>query len=74
MINSADLGPCVDLHQYLAAFCALAMELYPDEDWAEVEPKLQRSWQRYLGDTTCSWAQVRDSAQLRWRARHLSLA
>ena len=71
MIRSADLGPCVDLHHYLSAFCALAMELYPDEDWAAVEPKLHRSWQRYLGDSMCSWEQVRDSAQARWEARHL---
>lgn len=74
MIRSVDLGPCVDMHHYLFAFCALAMELYPDEDWSAVEPKLQRSWQRYLGDGMCSWAQVRDSAQARWEARRLSPA
>lgn len=74
MIHSFDAGACVDAHTYLIAFCALAMELYPDEDWATVEPKLARSWQRYLGDGTCDWSDVRDTARTRWAARSIAPA
>ncbi len=69
MIRSAGIGPCFDVHSYLVAFCTLAMELYPDEDWATVQPKLERSWGRYAGEGMCSWNDVRDSAHQRWEAR-----
>ena len=74
MIRFSEISPCVDVHDYLVAFCALAMELYPDEDWTAVEPKLEQSWKRYLGDGMCSWSDVRDSAHTRWEARSGSTA
>ena len=46
MIRFADAGSCADVHSYLVAFCTLAIELYPDEEWTTVQPKLERSWNR----------------------------
>lgn len=74
MIRPADTDACLDVHSYLVAFCALAFELYPGENWATVEPKLERSWERYMGDSLCPWKEVRDSAHLRWRARSPAMA
>lgn len=74
MIRLADVSPCLDVHSYLVAFCTLAIELYPDEDWATVQPKLERSWERYVGDGMCSWEDVRDSAHQRWEARFQTTA
>lgn len=74
MIRFSDTGPCVDVHSYLVAFCALAVELYPDEDWVTVEPKLARSWERYIGEGLCEWKDVRESARTRWEARSIAPA
>lgn len=74
MIDSSDSGACVDVNTYLIAFCALAMELYPGEEWAAVEPKLERSWQRYLGDGMCHWSDVRNAAQKRWAVGSIAYA
>jgi hypothetical protein len=52
----------------------LAVELYPDEDWASVEPKLARSWERYIGDGMCEWKDVRESARIRWEGRVIAPA
>ena len=70
MDHSADTTPAFNLHAYLASFCALAIELYPEQDWATVEPKLERSWHRHRGNDRCRWADVRDAAQARWLARN----
>jgi hypothetical protein len=69
MIRFANADPCVDVHSYLVAFCTLAIQLYPDQDWDTVQPKLARSWERYVGESTCSWDDVREAAQQRWEAR-----
>lgn len=69
MDHSAETKPVFNTHAYLASFCALAIELYPEQDWATVEPKLARSWHRYRGDGRCQWADVRDSARARWDTR-----
>lgn len=74
MIRLADVCPCLDVHSYLVAFCTLAIELYPDEDWATVQPKLERSWERYVSDGMCRWEDVRDSAHQRWEARFQATA
>ena len=68
MIRFAEKGSSVGVHSYLVAFCALAAELYPQDDWATVEPKLQRSWERYIADGACGWEDVRQSAHARWLA------
>jgi len=74
MIRFADAGSCADVHSYLVAFCTLAIELYPDEEWTTVQPKLERSWNRYVGESMCSWKDVHDAARARWEARHLQTA
>lgn len=54
---------------FLGAFCAIAGDLYPELDWEDVEPKLQRSWERYLGDGNRQWEDVRGLVRARWEAR-----
>lgn len=69
MSRLSDMFTGLDAHAFLVAFCALAEELYPELDWAAVEPKLQRSWERYQGDDRCRWEDVRETARVRWEAR-----
>lgn len=68
MIRFADVSPCEDVHQYLVAFCALAIEIFPEDDWITVQPKLQKSWERYAAERHCGWQQVSAAAQARWEA------
>ena len=74
MIRCDDMGPCLDVHAYLVALCALSVELFPDDDWAAVEPRLQRSWERYVAEDSCGWAEVRASARRRWEANSQAVA
>lgn len=69
MTRSAEMSVGFDPHTFLVAFCAVAMDLYPELGWVEVEPKLERSWERYLGDGIRRWADVRELARERWEAR-----
>lgn len=74
MIRPSDTGAGLDVHSYLVAFCALAFELYPGESWTTVESKLERSWERYMGDGLCHWEDVRDAAHSRWVTRATAAA
>jgi hypothetical protein len=58
----------LDARTFLVSFCALAREIYPDLDWDTVAPKLQRSWDRAHGEHGFRWAEVSESARIRWEA------
>jgi hypothetical protein len=69
MIRIAEMTAGWDRNAFLLAFCAVATELYPDLDWEDVEPRLQRSWERYLGDGDREWIEVRELVRERWNAQ-----
>ena len=69
MVKLSKVGLGCDTHAFLASFCSLAFELYPDQDWAEVEPKLQRAWERQVAIDQCPWVDIREDARIRWEAR-----
>ena len=69
MVRIAEMTAAWDRNAFLLAFCAVATELYPELDWDEVEPLLQRSWERYLGDGDREWIEVRDLVREQWNAR-----
>jgi len=52
--------------EFLASFCTLAMSMYPDLAWHDVEPKLERSWKRLHGDSGLGWQDVCNAARARW--------
>ncbi|MGH8077514.1 MAG: hypothetical protein ACREPE_09355 [Lysobacter sp.] len=68
MIHASEMALGYDAHAFLVAFCTVAMDLYPELTWDEVEPRLKRSWERYQGDGVRQWAEVRDLARERWEA------
>lgn len=68
MIRPPDMQPQRDSRTFIASFCALALEIYPDMTWDTVAPRLERSWDRAHGEHGFRWAQVRDVARAYWEA------
>lgn len=68
MRHLADKTTGMDAHAFLVAFCAVAKDLYPEFRWGEVEPLLERSWERYQGDGIREWADVRELVRERWES------